>query len=68
MLQVEEQLDGPLAAIHLHRLAANHSGEGGEPLLAIEQELGFGIWIGLLAHSKGLFGHGLIGFPDQDGA
>ena len=68
VLQVEEQLDGSLATIHLNRLTANHSGEGGEPLLAIEQELGFGVGIGLLAHREGLLGHRLIGFPDQDGA
>jgi hypothetical protein len=68
MLQIEEELNGAFAAIDLYRLAADDGREGGEALLAIEQELGFGVGIGLLAYGKGLLRDGLIGFPDQDGA
>ena len=47
---------------------ADHGREGGEALLAIEQELGFGVGIGLLTKRKILLRSRFIGFPDQDGS
>lgn len=68
MLQIEQQIDGPTATAHRHRLAANDGRERSQTLLTIQQEPGALVGIRALADREILQRYSFIRFPKQDGA
>ena len=68
MLQIEEDVDGPLAPPDRHRLAVQHGGERGQALLTIEQQLPTGERVRVLGDREVARRHWLVRLPHQDRA